>query len=219
MRVIMARSRGTAQVYAVVAAVICSSCASQCDGSKKQGPTRAVSSASASPAATAPASAEPPPPSASQQAPGQAMTGDRARATELSDNPPGVLAKLGSAEPIKTCSLDRVDRSAPKAAEIRRGTAAALQGWAADMKRQDVPPTLIIVLEGKTASYFAAGVRGPQRPDVAKMFKNEAYVDAGFRAVIDFADVVPGDYRVKIFQMSWAEKPTLCDTQKVVTVQ
>jgi hypothetical protein len=140
------------------------------------------------------------------------------QAVELGATPAPPLDGLGSASVVKTCHLDRVNNSEADLPSIAKSSTARLAGWAADMVGPSVPGTVMVIFEGPSVTYAVRATRGTKRPDVATQFNNPIFTDAGFDAAVSFANVAPGSYRIKLFQVLSQGGATLCDSGRVITL-
>jgi len=104
--------------------------------------------------------------------------------------------------------------------KVKKTGVMTVSGWAFDDRSRSVPGEVSIELlssDGKT-TFTGAAARGTKRPDVAKMFGNQSYIDAGFDGGVNVEKASPGRYGIWIVQKSGA-KQLSCDSKRFVELE
>jgi hypothetical protein len=132
---------------------------------------------------------------------------------------PNKPTSFASPAPLSPCSLDTVEGvNTGPITSVDRRTAKRLIGWAADGVTGTVPPVVVIELSGKQ-SYYLKAVRLTKRPDVVVVTKVPALINSGYDAQALFRAVEPGEYAVRVLQVSAAGDAFSCDTRKKLKVE
>jgi hypothetical protein len=125
---------------------------------------------------------------------------------------------IASAVEATPCALDRVgDAPAEAVTTITREKPVLLMGWAAHGATGTSPPVVVVELSGKKR-FFAAATR-VKRPGIAAELKTPGLLNSGYDLLASFSAVPPGEYAVRILQVSLAGDAFLCDTEKKIKVQ
>jgi hypothetical protein len=102
------------------------------------------------------------------------------------------------------CNVDRVngqDTSTLTAVDVDRQQQLVLDGWAADVTKGVVSPSVIIELSPSGGSnYYASASRGRIRKDVAKAFGKPALEGSGFELKADIGSLPVGTYSLQVIQ-------------------
>jgi hypothetical protein len=116
------------------------------------------------------------------------------------------------------CALDRVgDAPAEELTAITRGKPVLLMGWAAHGATGTSPPVIVIELSGKK-KFYAAATR-VKRPGIAAELKTPGLLNSGYDMLGSFSAVDPGEYKVRVLQVSAGGDAFVCDTKKKLKVQ
>ena len=111
------------------------------------------------------------------------------------------LAQLSSATATKApCSIDRIGGQlvGEQAIPLAVGANVLFQGWISNPSLQ-APEAFAVVLTGAQA-YAIRGTAGGERPDVARILKQEGLTKSGFNVNSKFDGVAPGEYAVSFIQ-------------------
>jgi hypothetical protein len=215
----MANARSSALLAFVVAlaALPAALALASCRKPEQTTPTDAIvtASAAATSAPTTSASAS----AAAPTAPG-ATTAPSAREVPVIAFDPALPPALTSPSALDGCALDTVnDKIATANTRIPKAPTLRLAGWAGDKTTGSVPPLVIVELVAGTKHFYATATRAGKRPDVAKVFGVEAFVDAGFELLASLAAVPPGTYTVKVNQIAASGAAFVCDTKHQLEIK
>jgi len=135
------------------------------------------------------------------------------------DQPAQVTAKDASRILSNKCSVDLINGSkdmivAPQTSNVD------FRGWAVDSNSNTAPPVLNLVLTNKNGQTFVyeKATRTP-RPDVAKGFKQEAFLQAGFHIVTDVSGLAKDTYLISLQMPATDGRLITCSTPKVLQVK
>jgi hypothetical protein len=118
-----------------------------------------------------------------------------------------------------SCSLDLVDdKVTSDATNVARTNPVFLSGWAADTSTATVPPVVVVELVG-AKSFYAGAARVTERPDVAAATNQVPLLHSGYDVLVTFRMVDPGQYAVRIAQVSDAGEVLICDTRRALSVE
>lgn len=115
------------------------------------------------------------------------------------------------------CSLDAINGDGGLVVQTKTGK-ADFRGWAVDSNTNTTPELLNVVLtsaEG-VAFVFEGGQRFA-RPGVVKVFKQEAFLNSGFKLNADVSTLAKGTYSVSL-QMPLANSRVACKTNKTLLI-
>jgi hypothetical protein len=121
-------------------------------------------------------------------------------------------------ESTSSCALDRIGEAAAEAVTtVTRAKPVALMGWAAHGATGTSPPVVVVELAGKKR-FFAPATR-VKRPGIAADLKVPGFLNSGYDLLASFRAVDPGEYTVRILQVSLGGDAFACDTKKKIKVQ
>lgn len=139
---------------------------------------------------------------------------------EPADIAPVVEAKSGSLMPVQAgispldvlqlatvsstkapCSIDLIAGQAvgEQPIAVVAGANVLFQGWISTPGLQS-PDAFAVVLAGSAQAYAILGKAGADRPDVARILKQEGLAKSGFNVNSKFDGVAPGEYTVSFIQ-------------------
>jgi YbbR domain-containing protein len=95
---------------------------------------------------------------------------------------------------------------------------ADFRGWAVDSNSNTTPELLNVVLTSvEGVAYIFEGAQRVARPDVVKAYKQEAFLNSGFKLTADVSTLANGTYSVSL-QMPLDNSVVVCKTKKVLLV-
>lgn len=136
-----------------------------------------------------------------------------------------VVGGCGSEEPPKvmttatdTCHVDFINGDGNRLVQISAGQ-VDIRGWAFDKNTQTTPANLDVILkDAQGKSTVLTGAKRGERPDVAKLFKNDAYLQSGFWLKTDVSALASGVYGITL-KMAEGDRVIVCGVKKNITVQ
>jgi hypothetical protein len=129
----------------------------------------------------------------------------------------GTTAEKISNQLSNKCSLDVVSGEAGLVVQTKTGK-ADFRGWAVDSNSNTTPELLNVVLTSvEGVAYIFEGAQRVARPDVVKAYKQEAFLNSGFKLTADVSTLANGTYSVSL-QMPLDNSVVVCKTKKVLLV-
>jgi hypothetical protein len=115
------------------------------------------------------------------------------------------------------CSLGVINGERGLVVQTKTGK-ADFRGWAVDSNTNTVPELVnVVLMDIKGVSFtFEGGARGA-RPDVVKAYKENAFLNSGFRINADVTTLAKGTYGISL-QMPVDNGIVICKTTKVLIV-
>lgn len=115
------------------------------------------------------------------------------------------------------CSLDFINAESGPVVQTKTGK-ADFRGWAVDSNSSTTPEVLNVVLTGvEGVAFVFKGGQRIARPDVAKLFKQDAFLNSGFKLSADVSTLASGTYSVSL-QMPLDNSVVVCKTKKVLLI-
>jgi hypothetical protein len=115
------------------------------------------------------------------------------------------------------CALDFINAESRLVVQTKTGK-ADFSGWAVDSNTKTAPEVLNVVLTSdKGVAFVFEGGQRLARPDVAKLFKQPAFLNSGFKLSADVSTLAKGTYSVSL-QMPFNNSVVACKTKKVLLV-
>lgn len=115
------------------------------------------------------------------------------------------------------CALDAVNGER-RAVVYASGGKVDFRGWAVDSNNNTVPELLNVVLTDKKGTSFTfVGAARSDRPDVVKVYRQDAFLKSGFRIVADVSTLSEGTYGISL-KMPVDSSLTICNTKKVLVI-
>jgi hypothetical protein len=129
----------------------------------------------------------------------------------------GTTAEKISNQLSNKCSLDVVNGEAGLVVQTKTGK-ADFRGWAVDSNSNTTPEVLNVVLTSvEGVAYIFQGAQRGARPDVVKAYKQDAFLNSGFRISADVSSLTKGTYSVSL-QMPLSNSVVMCKTKKVLLI-
>lgn len=115
------------------------------------------------------------------------------------------------------CSLDAINGDGGLVVQTKTGK-AVFWGWAVDSNTNTTPELLNVVLTSAEGVRFVfKGGQRFARPGVVKVFKQDAFLNSGFRLSADVTSLTKGAYSVSL-QMPLSNSVVMCKTKKVLLI-
>ena len=120
--------------------------------------------------------------------------------------------------PGGTCNFDSIDGKDRNQASytVKRVLPLSVVGWAA-VSDVELSSNVVVAFQLAGGATQYAETKKEKREDLATFFKKPVLVDAGFNALIDLSDLLPGQYTLEIIQHKNGGN-FLCGITKVVNV-
>ncbi len=115
------------------------------------------------------------------------------------------------------CSLDFINAESGLVVQTKTGK-ADFRGWAVDSNTNTTPEMLNVVLTSvKGVAFTFNGAQRGARPDVVKAYKQDAFLNSGFKLSADVSTLASGTYSVSL-QMPLDNSVVVCKTKKVLLI-
>jgi hypothetical protein len=115
------------------------------------------------------------------------------------------------------CALDSINAESGLVVQTKTGK-ADFRGWAVESNTNTGPKVLNVVLTSdKGVAFVFEGSQRLARPDVVKAYKQEAFLNSGFKLSADVSTLASGTYSVSL-QIPLDNSVVVCNTKKVLLV-
>jgi hypothetical protein len=126
-------------------------------------------------------------------------------------------AKHAPRQASNLCALDSINGVNAPVMETKTGK-ADFRGWAVDSNSNTSPAVLNVVLTSvKGVAFTFNGAQRGARPDVVKAYKQDAFLNSGFKLSADVSTLASGTYSVSL-QMPLDNSVVVCKTKKVLLI-
>lgn len=126
------------------------------------------------------------------------------------------LAEVSKTQGAK-CALDFINGEKRTIVYSHKGQ-VEFSGWAVDSEHRTAPDVVKLVLTHSNGDTFIVdGATRHKRPDVAKVYKQDGFMNAGFRVNTDMSAFEKGLYGVSV-QMPSNNSVVVCTTKRILSL-